>query len=195
MWDNETLLLPSGKRFDVLVTATDKGSMPLIASAYYPLPETEIATINVLDTQKTSVKTIPVNLTLREDLNLKNITHERVLNFTSNDNDFVYKINDKTFDANRIDLKIKLGDVEQWKLINYDNDDHRFHIHVNDFQVVSINGKPYNAHGLQDTVIIPSHGEAVIRIAFEEFVGKSVYHCHIMFHGDNGMMGIFKVVK
>ena len=63
---------------------------------------------------------------------------------------------------------------------------------MNDFEIVSVNGKPYSAQGLQDTVIIPSHGEVVIRIEFEDFVGKSVYHCHIMFHGDNGMMAPVK---
>jgi suppressor of ftsI len=195
VWDNDTLLLPSGKRFDVLVTATDNGSIPLIASAYYPLPETKIATVKVQGNQKESVKSIPTSLISKDNLNLKNITNYRVLNFTSDDKEFIYKINNKTFDANRIDQKIKLGDVEQWKLINYDDDDHPFHIHVNDFQVIAVNGKPYDAHGLQDTVIIPSHGEVVIQIAFEDFVGKSVYHCHIMFHGDNGMMGTFEVVK
>ena len=75
-----------------------------------------------------------------------------------------------------------------------DDDEHPFHIHVNDFQVMSMNGEPYEAHGLQDTVVIPSHGEAVIRIPFKDFVGKFVYHCHIMFHGDGGMMGIVEVV-
>ena len=57
---------------------------------------------------------------------------------------------------------------------------------------MSVNGKPYDAHGLQDTVIIPTNGEVVIRIPFEDFVGKSVYHCHLMFHGDYGMMGALR---
>ena len=59
---------------------------------------------------------------------------------------------------------------------------------------MSVNGEPYEKHGLQDTVVIPSHGEAVIRIPFKDFVGKFVYHCHIMFHGYGGMMGIVEVV-
>ena len=79
--------------------------------------------------------------------------------------------------------------------INTDEDEHPFHIHVNDFQVITVNGKPYDAHGLQDMVLIPGHGEVVIRIPFEDLVGKSVYHCHIMFHEDHGMMGVFEVVK
>jgi FtsP/CotA-like multicopper oxidase with cupredoxin domain len=100
---------------------------------------------------------------------------------------------------NRTDFKPKLGTVEEWKLVNLDKissgNIHPFHIHVNDFQVMSVNGHPYNAHGLQDTVIIPTEGNVVIRIPFEDFVGKSVFHCHLMFHGDFGMMGIFEVVK
>jgi FtsP/CotA-like multicopper oxidase with cupredoxin domain len=104
-------------------------------------------------------------------------------------------INNKTFDHNRIDQRVKLGAVEQWRLINTDEDEHPFHIHVNDFQLITVNGKPYDARGLQNTVLILGHGEVVIGIPFEDFVGKSVYHCHIMFHEDLGMMGVFEIVK
>jgi suppressor of ftsI len=37
---------------------------------------------------------------------------------------------------------------------------------------MSVNGQPYNAHGLQDTVVLPGHGEVVIRIPFEDFAGS-----------------------
>ncbi|MGA7140661.1 MAG: multicopper oxidase domain-containing protein, partial [Nitrososphaeraceae archaeon] len=81
-----------------------------------------------------------------------------------------------------------------WKIKNIDDDDHTFHIHVNDFQVMSVNGQPYDAHGLQDTVILPANGEVVVRIQFEDFVGRFVYHCHILPHEDTGMMGTVEVV-
>lgn len=111
VWDNDTLLLPSGKRFDVLVTVTGKESIPLIASAYYPLPEATIATVNTQeqDNQKESVNAYFSSLTLEDDLKLKNITNYRIFNFTSDDTNFIYKINNKTFDVNRIDQKLKLG--------------------------------------------------------------------------------------
>jgi suppressor of ftsI len=203
VWENDTLFLPSGKRFDVLVTATGNGSIPLGSmNSSFVLPyEQLIATVNVQGNQKDveHANIIPTSLTSREDLNNENITHYRVLNFSSNDIDWIYKINNKTFDANRIDQKVKLGDVEEWKLINLDDDKsgniHPFHIHVNDFQVISVNGKPYEAHGLQDTVIIPTNGEVVIRIPFKDFVGKTVYHCHLMFHGDQAMMGVVQIVE
>ena len=203
VWENDTLFLPSGKRFDVLVTATGNGSIPLGAmNSSLVLPyEQLIATVNVQGNQKgvERANIIPTSLASKEDLNNANITNYRVLNFSSNDIDWIYKINNKTFDANRIDQKVKLGDVEEWKLINLDNDKsgniHPFHIHVNDFQVMSVNGKPYDAHGLQDTVIIPTNGEVVIRIPFKDFVGKTVYHCHLMFHGDQAMMGVVQIVE
>jgi suppressor of ftsI len=203
VWSNDTLFLPSGKRFDVLVTATGNGSIPLRSSndsttAPY---DYHIAGVNIQGNQKDiqNGNIIPTNLIPKKDLNLANIANHRILNLSSNDRDWVYKIDNKTFDPNRIDQKVKLGTVEEWKLVNLDPADsgniHPFHIHVNDFQVVSVNGKPYDAHGYQDTVIIPTNGEVVIRIPFEDFVGKSVYHCHLMFHGDYGMMGTFEVVK
>jgi FtsP/CotA-like multicopper oxidase with cupredoxin domain len=59
---------------------------------------------------------------------------------------------------------------------------------------MSVNDQPYEAHGLQDTVILPANGEVVVRIPFEDFVGRFVYHCHILPHEDTGMMGTVEVV-
>ena len=59
---------------------------------------------------------------------------------------------------------------------------------------MSINGAPYEANGLQDTIPLPINGEVVIRIPFRDYTGKFVYHCHILNHEDNGMMGIVEVV-
>ena len=60
---------------------------------------------------------------------------------------------------------------------------------------MSVNAQPCDAHGLQDTVLVPSHGEVVIRIQFNDFAEKYFYLCHILFHGDGGMMGAVEVVK
>jgi FtsP/CotA-like multicopper oxidase with cupredoxin domain len=32
-----------------------------------------------------------------------------------------------------------------------------------------------------------------LRIAFTDFPGKTVYHCHILDHEDQGMMGILEI--
>jgi suppressor of ftsI len=204
VWQNDTLFLPSGKRFDVLVTATGSGSIPLnntFGEPYGTLNHNIFATVNIQGNQKDAehVNIIPTSLTPKKDLNLENVTNYRVLNFSSNDRDWIYPINNKTFDGNRVDYTVKLGDVEEWKIVNLDPADsgniHPFHIHVNDFQVISVNGEPYNARGLQDTVILPTAGEVVVRIPFNDFVGKTVFHCHLMFHGDYGMMGVVQIVE
>jgi FtsP/CotA-like multicopper oxidase with cupredoxin domain len=67
---------------------------------------------------------------------------------------------------------------------------------VNDFQVMSMNGRPYDARGLQDTVTIPPQGgETVVRIPFEDYTGRFVFHCHILNHEDRGMMQTVDVVR
>ncbi|MPZ07241.1 MAG: multicopper oxidase domain-containing protein [Nitrososphaeraceae archaeon] len=43
--------------------------------------------------------------------------------------------------------------------------------------------------------MLPAKSEVVIRIPFDDFAGKFVYHCHTMFHGDNGMMGVVEVAE
>jgi FtsP/CotA-like multicopper oxidase with cupredoxin domain len=203
VWNNDSLFFPSGKRFDVLVTANGSGFLPLgVPPNPFTAPyDSHVATVNIQgnQTNEKPADILPTSLIPRSDLSNATIAEHRVLNFSSNDRDYIYKINNRTFDANRTDFKPKLGTVEEWKLVNLDKissgNIHPFHIHINDFQVMSVNGQPYNAHGLQDTVMIPTEGNVVIRIPFDDFVGKSVFHCHLMFHGDFGMMGIFEVVK
>jgi suppressor of ftsI len=204
--ENNTLFLPSGKRFDLLVTANGSGSFPLsiVNDAFNDHPYgTVLATAHVQGNQK-DVNIIPTTLqkfsSEQKDLSNATIAAHRVLYWQSDDRNWIYRINNRTFDPNRIDYKVKLGTVEEWKLIGQDpkvsGNFHPFHIHTNHFQVMSVNGKPYNAHGYQDTVMIPTApGSVVIRIPFNDYVGKSVYHCHLLFHEDYGMMGAFEIVK
>jgi suppressor of ftsI len=203
--ENNTLFLPSGKRLDVLVTGTGNGSIPLrvVNDSFNDHPYgTVLATVHVQGNQKDvkPVNIIPTTLSYpKKDLSNATIAAHRVLYWQSDDRDWIYTINNKTFGPNGVNYKAKLGTVEEWKLINLDSvqsgNFHPFHIHTNHFQVMSINGKPYNADGLQDTVLIPTHGNVVIRIPYNDYVGKTVFHCHLMFHGDYGMMGTVEIVK
>jgi suppressor of ftsI len=56
--------------------------------------------------------------------------------------------------------------------VTVDDDEHPVHILINDFQVMSVNGQPYGARGLQDTVVLPGHGEVVIRIPSKIFLAS-----------------------
>jgi FtsP/CotA-like multicopper oxidase with cupredoxin domain len=45
----------------------------------------------------------------------------------------------------------------------------------------------------QDVVNVPANGRVKVRVAFNDFRGRSVYHCHILDHEDLGMMGVIEV--
>jgi suppressor of ftsI len=86
--------------------------------------------------------------------------------------------------------------VEEWTLRNVSTEDHPFHIHVNDFQVMRVNGRPYRARGLQDVVVLPKRGgTVVIRNLFDRFTGHYVFHCHILNHEDHGQMKTVQVIR
>lgn len=107
-------------------------------------------------------------------------------------------INGKKFDMNRIDFTQKKGETEIWEI--YNKPDmmggmiHPFHIHGTQFKVISINGEepPANLQGYKDTISLEPGDRAKIAVKFEE-KGVFMYHCHILEHEDNGMMGQVKV--
>lgn len=102
-----------------------------------------------------------------------------------------FTINGRTFDATRIDTRVRLGDIEDWEFVNPMGMDHPMHIHTNPFQVVQRDGAVEAAW--RDVVLVPAGGATRIRTAFLDFTGKAFYHCHILDHEDLGMMGVFEV--
>ncbi|GIN87420.1 multicopper oxidase mco [Heyndrickxia sporothermodurans] len=107
-------------------------------------------------------------------------------------------INNKKFDANRIDFTQKQNETEVWEIENMKDSmggmSHPFHIHGTQFQVISIDGKepPENLSGLKDTISLKPGQKAKIAVKFTE-KGVYMFHCHILEHEDNGMMGQIKV--
>ncbi len=73
---------------------------------------------------------------------------------------------------------------------------HPFHIHGVQFQILSRNGKkpPENERGFKDTVLINPNEKVRIIIKFTH-KGIFMYHCHILEHEDQGMMGQFQVTN
>ena len=106
-----------------------------------------------------------------------------------------YLLNGQMFDPNRIDVTMKLGSLEQWTLVNTNTEWHTFHIHVNDFQVVSVASKRVPYIDYQDNVALPPKSKVVILMRPTDFTGKFVMHCHVTFHEDHGMMAAVQVVR
>jgi FtsP/CotA-like multicopper oxidase with cupredoxin domain len=104
-----------------------------------------------------------------------------------------FLINGQGFDPDRIDTTVTLGTVEDWRIVNKAGMDHPFHLHTNAFQVLRRNGEPEPFPLWKDTVNVPAYGSVDLRVAFRDFPGKTVYHCHILDHEDQGMMAILAI--
>ena len=197
--DVDSLVLPPGKRYDVLVQGGKAGAYELITRKYDQgfevFPEATLAAVTVTDDGDAPAEIPTEGLMPFDDLSDATIAQRREFTFSEEEvgGETSFRINDRVYEHHRVDAEPSLGTVEEWTLRNTTSEQHPFHIHVNDFQVMSVNGEPYDAVGRQDTVIIPIGGEVVIRIPFQDFAGAFVFHCHILFHEDHGMMAIVDV--
>lgn len=104
-----------------------------------------------------------------------------------------FLINGESY-QDRPQTTVDLDTVEEWELVNTGTMEHPFHVHVNKFQVVSRDGVPEPNLAWRDTVLVRVGETVRIRIAFKDFVGKTVYHCHILDHEDLGMMGQLEIL-
>jgi FtsP/CotA-like multicopper oxidase with cupredoxin domain len=97
----------------------------------------------------------------------------------------------REFDPQRVDQRVTLDTVEEWTIANASPMDHPFHLHVWPMQVVdAVDIDPSGRPDWRDVVIVPARGQVRVRLRFADFGGRTVYHCHILDHEDNGMMGV-----
>ena len=104
-----------------------------------------------------------------------------------------FTIDGRGYEPGRVDTTVRAGAVEEWTITNSSQLDHPFHLHVWPMQVVSIGGYALDPPTWQDVVNVPARRSSVVRIAFDGMTGRTVYHCHILDHEDNGMMGVIEV--
>ena len=104
-----------------------------------------------------------------------------------------FLFNGQPYQPERIDTQVQLNTVEDWELINTGIMDHPFHVHSNAFQVLSRNGKPESYRAWKDVVLVRQGEKVLIRMPLQDFVGKTVYHCHILDHEDLGMIGNLEI--
>jgi suppressor of ftsI len=200
VWTADELVLPPGKRYDVLVKWPQPGNHTLETLPYSTgpdgdnYPQRRLMTVQVSGDAGPDVAW-PTSLAPPSPLATDKVDRTRHLEFSENTKTNEFYINGKQFDATHVNFVAKLGTTEEWIIKNVAREEHPFHIHVNDFMVMAVNGKPVQSYSEQDTVPLPWHGEVRIRMHFNRFVGTYVFHCHIVAHEDNGMMGIIDVSK
>ena len=158
-------------------------------------PEVTLATLVSEGTAETPA-VLPTTLPPVPDLRDAPVSRRRTFVFSENEDGTSFFINGRAFDPNRTDTTVRLGDVEEWEIVNDSEELHVFHIHQLDFQVVESEGTPVPFTGYQDTVNLPFGASVKILVPFTNpvILGRFVYHCHIMAHEDNGMMAVIEVV-
>ena len=199
-----------GSRREVLVRGGRPGVYPLKATPFSqfpggdkqvnggPVPNETLLTLH--SAGATQRRSFPARTTLSRplDLRTKHVDRQRTIVFNEMNEPSgatKFTLNGMTFDPSRTDVTMKLGSVEQWTLANENNEWHTFHIHTNDFQVVSVAGTPVPYVDYEDNIALPPESKTVILMQPIDFTGKFVFHCHITFHEDHGMMATVQVVR
>jgi suppressor of ftsI len=204
----EEVLLGPGQRFSAIVVGNHAGRYAFKSVAFKfderqpPLPEVNLGTVVSngpaadITAAEANVRSQRVNEPLYVDaVRSSPVAQRRTFAFSVNPQKTSFLINDQVFDENRTDVTVKLGDTEEWTILNKDSQYHDFHIHQTGFLVTEVNGAPTDFDGLRDTFSVPPSrngkpGEAKLIIPFTnpQTVGRFVFHCHVVKHEDKGMM-------
>lgn len=110
-----------------------------------------------------------------------------------------FTINGKKFDMDSINVKTYLNNIEVWTINNQTMVAHPFHIHDMHFNILSVNGGavPNYEQGKKDVVLVMPMQTVSFITKFEDFADATtpyMYHCHLLHHEDDGMMGSFVVL-
>ena len=206
----EEIVLAAGNRADLLVTTSagtstldalgvDRGGMGGMMGGSVSGDVGPLATLEVTGDVAAPAPPMP-SLPGSRDLRGAEVAERRRLTFDMGmgggmgggmgRGGMTFTIDGREFDHDRVDQTVSVGTVEEWTITNTSPMDHPMHLHVWPMQIVAEGGRPVEDVRWQDVVNIPARGEVTVRVAFDDFGGRTVYHCHILDHEDNGMMGV-----
>jgi FtsP/CotA-like multicopper oxidase with cupredoxin domain len=110
------------------------------------------------------------------------------------------RINGLRMDLGRIDQTVTVDTTERWEVANRSGNPHNFHVHGVQFNVASYLGgpPPPRLAGWKDTVFLPPGSTVRLLVRFPGYADPAqpyMFHCHLLQHEDNGMMGQFVVIQ
>ncbi len=183
------------------LAATYKGKAPILTVSVQETAN-EIAYNTAVPTQQALNKLqTPATITASETPELP--TEGALFGFTNNT--FAPKIggasaiNARVFNPMRSQRNLELGQVDLWSVQSAAGV-HMYHIHINSFQLVSRGDINYPFPIWRDTLLVnepeqSGSGEIVQFLQKPlDFTGALVMHCHNVFHEDNGMMELVKIL-
>ena len=111
-----------------------------------------------------------------------------------------FGMNNKSFDIDSINQVVYLNTTETWTLVNKTLVAHPFHIHDVQFNVIEKTGLPVSTkeRGWKDVVLVMPNDRVKFITRFADFADNTtpyMFHCHLLHHEDDGMMGSFKVIN
>ncbi len=163
-----------------------------------------ILRIDVIAPTSNAITSVPSSLIINNPFTSSSANVTRVLTFTSSGGMMSavgpFVINGTPFSMDKINYGIPLNNTEIWELRNQTLIAHPFHIHDVQFYLLDRNGRqvPSNERGRKDVVLVEPMGTVRFITKFEDFSNAAIpymYHCHLLTHEDDGMMGQFLVTN
>ncbi|NUW39538.1 multicopper oxidase family protein [Nonomuraea rhodomycinica] len=110
-----------------------------------------------------------------------------------------HHINGRKMDLRRIDAQVGKDTTEIWEVRSGDGTLHTFHVHDVQFQVLAVDDRrpPPELSGWKDTVLLPPGSRMRLIMRFADYADPHrpyMFHCHMLYHEDEGMMGQFLVL-
>ena len=209
----ERTMLAPGERADLIIDFSGRAGEKIVLQSYpFPILQFRVAAAKSNDAgrmpatlravpktaESTAVRTRP--LVLQEMKSMKGESMGMMLNNTP-------------WHA-PITEKPELDSTEIWKFINTTDDSHPIHLHLVKFQILDrrrfepflyqstgevrytgpVEPPDPEEAGWKDTVRAHSNMVTRIIVRFEGYVGRYVWHCHVLEHEDNEMMRPYEVV-
>lgn len=192
------LLLANSERAEILVRGGAPGTTTMLQTLPYDryVPQTRpkdwnrtqsLLKLRTVAGPSVAPIVVPTSLRRIPPIDTSRATVRRTVTFGQG------MINNRHFDFSRVDFTAKLGATEIWTVENLVGMDHPFHLHGFQFQVLERDGKPEPYRSWKDAVNVPKQRTVRLAVRFDDYPGKWMFHCHILDHEDQGMMGVLEV--
>ncbi|AOS64720.1 multicopper oxidase family protein [Actinoalloteichus hymeniacidonis] len=204
-WETDRIQLSAGERAEIVVAFEPGDTVELRSyAAEFDLgdqtadrlsgeqDELDIVQFRAADALADETE-IPETLAPAPDLGTENVAEVRTFDLEGR------SINGQQMQMDRIDFGVREGDTEVWEVTNHNGYLHNFHVHDVQFQVVDVDGvePPPQLRGWKDTVLLVPDLRYRLAMRFSDHTDPNVpymFHCHLLTHEDEGMMGQFVVL-
>nr|ASV46858.1 multicopper oxidase [uncultured bacterium] len=196
--------LHPGYRVDLLVRAADNEGRPLPEGVYWLVdddsePERrDLARIVVKGRRVRHA--LPTERELRPLAPFKPIedheltgTQEAIYDIDFSKTPPQFRVNGRPYDPHARPRQLKVDTAERWLVSSPPSPvsaAHSFHIHVNPFQLTRPDGRVI----WKDTIFMPAGVTLELRTRYKRYIGTFVHHCHVVDHGDLGMMESLEII-